>query len=606
MHQTPPPRGRRSLPLVAGLVIAAVLLGERAAAASAAIPAARDRWVEVRSPSFVVLANTNERKAREVAASFERFRRALQHLRPDASHQHPVPLRIVVFDSDRSYEPYKLYTGDRSGALVGQFQHAAWADYILLNGNPRQGDALPVVYHEYVHAFLRTNFTGVPLWLEEGLAEVYSTFTTDGSTLLVGRPHADHVRLLRERSFLPLAELFAADARSPAYREGERAGIFYAQSWLLAHYVMIGGGERVDQLRAFLDALRGGEPAALAFDAAFGRTMDELARELRAYVNSPTFPYLRLELAALGAEPALEVRPVPVAEALYELGTALALRGPETADAARAHLEAAAAAGVVDAWASLGLLEERRGRPAAAAELYGRAASAGAGRALSLVLQAQAMLAEGATPEAARTARALARRALALEPSYVEAEALVGRSYLIGDEPPAEGIAALDAALARLPGRPDVAYALAMLRLRAGDVTAAEHLIRAVVVPLGSADMAGHARQALERAQVKAMVDPAIASGDLDHAEEALRNALNGVSDPELRADLEGRLAQIADHRASAARFDRFNAAVSRANAGDLATAEEELRALRREVSEPPLQQAIDDALAKLAAARGR
>ena len=598
MSDTPSSR-RRGAFLLSILVVCAPLAPANARAAD--IAAARDTWIEARSPSFTILANTGERKAREVALSFERFRQALQQLRPDATTQHPVPLRVILFDDDRSFDPYKLYADSGRGALVGQFQHAAYADHILLNAHPRDGDALPVVYHEYVHAFLRSNFTGVPLWLEEGLAELYSTFAVEGGELLVGRAQPDHVRTLRERSFLPLAELFAADQRSPFYREGERVGIFYAQSWLLVHYVMIGGGERVAQMGAFLASIRGGAPAEEAFRTAFGRSMGDLEKELRGYVNTRTFRYLRVPVGSLGPEPAVTVRSVPAGEALYELGTALAMRGPETAQPARAHLEAAAAAGVADAWASLGYVEQRLGRRAEAAALYERARAAGAGKALSLVLQAQASLGPDATPASSLAARALLARALETEPGYAEAQALLGRSYVVGEEPPAEGIAALAAALPRLPGRADVAYDLAILRMRAGDFAGAEELIRTVVVPLGSAELARHAERALERARVKALVDPAIASGDLGRAEEALRTALADTRDAELRVELEARLAQAVAHRASADRFARFNAAVEVANSGRLHEAKKQLEALRSEATEPALQKAIDDVLAQIA-----
>jgi tetratricopeptide (TPR) repeat protein len=595
-------RSRPRRPLLLALSLVALSVWPRAGHAAANdIPAARQRWVEVRTPSFVVLSSTGKRKAQEIAVSFERFRQALELLRPGVAHRHPVPLRVIVFDDDRGFAPYKLYSGDRRDSLVGQFQHAAWADFILFNGNPREGDALPVAYHEYVHAFLRTGFRGVPLWLEEGLAEMFSTFAIVEGEIVVGLAEPDHVRLLRERTFLPLAELLAADQGSPVYRDAERAGLFYAQSWLLAHYVMLGSGERSEQVRDLLDRLRAGEAAESALHAAFGRSTEEIERQLRGYVNAPGFPFLRVPMSTLGIEPETTVREVGAPEVLYELGTALAMRGPETATAARAHLEAAAAGGVPDAWASLGWVEQQLGHPDVAAALYEKAVVAGAGRALSLALRAHSVVDADATMDEARSGQELARRALALEPSYAEAQAILGRSFLLLDGPAENGIAALEAALELLPTRPDIAHALAILRLRQGDVAAADQLVREVVVPFGTATLATLAQAAVEREKVRAFVGPALESGDLDRAEEALQTALEQSRDPGLRAELTEGLARVGRHRASARKFAAFNDAIALANAGDTAAARERLEALRSETGEEPaLSGAIDDALGKI------
>ena len=37
---------------------------------------------------------------------------------------------------------------------------------------------------------------------------------------------------------MPLQELFAVTRDSPEYNESSRQGIFYAESWLLTHYLM--------------------------------------------------------------------------------------------------------------------------------------------------------------------------------------------------------------------------------------------------------------------------------------------------------------------------------------------------------------------------------
>src|SRR5262249_16193790 len=62
----------------------------------------------------------------------------------------------------------------------------------------------------------------VPLWLNEGLAEYYSTFTVDNGVPSVGKPIESHIDWLRTHRLIPLAELFATTHASRDYHEGDR------------------------------------------------------------------------------------------------------------------------------------------------------------------------------------------------------------------------------------------------------------------------------------------------------------------------------------------------------------------------------------------------
>ncbi|HEV8240717.1 MAG TPA: hypothetical protein VGS57_15215 [Thermoanaerobaculia bacterium] len=595
---------RRRAAVFSLLVFAAA--GARAATADKAgivapLPAAAgDEWIELRTPSFVTLTNAGERKGREIALGFERFRAAMQMLRPQGIQQAPVPTLILVFKSDKSFDPYKPAPENGRGQLLGLFQQSQLGNYILINGYPSSGSALPVVYHEYAHSVMHASFADLPLWLDEGMAELYATFEVERGELLVGKPLADHVRTLREKSFVPLQRLFAVDHDSPEYNESERVGMFYAESWLVVHYLMLGGEERLQKTRAFLDGIASGQAPEAAFRGAFGYGFDQLEKELRGYVNAPTFAYARLPQGEVGPEPSVALRAVPRGEVLLALGSSLALRSGDPA-AARAHLEAAAAAGVADAWAMLGFVEERGHHDAAEEELYKKAVDAGAARPVSLMLAARSRLEPAtATPDDAHAARALLERALQAEPSYAEARALLGKTWMIGDDDPAAGIAHLEKAYEQLGGRVDVAYDLAMLELRAGHLARAEELVRTVVVPHGSAELAAHAQRALEHAKAGATVNDALASGDAGRAITALQAALAEATDPELRGELEARLQEAKEQQTKQAEIERYNAAVAQANAGKLAQARTELRALRAETTDAELQTTIDDVLAKL------
>ena len=64
-----------------------------------------------------------------------------------------------------------------------------------------------------------------------------------------------------------LADLMAVDRASPVYNEGQRRGMFYAQSWALMHYLMLGSRTRSAELAAYMAQLKAGASAERALSA---------------------------------------------------------------------------------------------------------------------------------------------------------------------------------------------------------------------------------------------------------------------------------------------------------------------------------------------------
>ena len=102
--------------------------------------------------------------------------------------------------------------------------------------------SLRTIFHEYVHVVIDNLSQAMPVWLNEGLAEYYSTFQVDegGRRAVVGRLIPSHLQLLNERRHLSIAELLAVETSSASYNEGERQTLFYAQSWALVHMLVSG------------------------------------------------------------------------------------------------------------------------------------------------------------------------------------------------------------------------------------------------------------------------------------------------------------------------------------------------------------------------------
>src|SRR6185369_11829680 len=187
-----------------------------------------------------------------------------------------------------------LYQG-RPANVAGYSQACDDVNYITMSLDPRERDPFGVAFHEYVHLHLRDNIPGVPLWLNEGLAEFYGSLQFSGGEALLGLPLPYYIRLLRSEEMLPLATLLGIDSRSPHYNEQDQSGIFYGESWALVHYLMLGGGPgRQDQFKRFLQLVSRGDDVVKALESSFGMTLDTIEKELYAYVRRGYLPSLRI------------------------------------------------------------------------------------------------------------------------------------------------------------------------------------------------------------------------------------------------------------------------------------------------------------------------
>lgn len=76
------------------------------------------------------------------------------------------------------------------------------------------------------------------MWLNEGLAEFFSTFQYEKGRAIIGRPLEAQLIFLNQVAWLPLQAVLAAKMDSPEYNEDFRNSVFYAQAWALVHYLL--------------------------------------------------------------------------------------------------------------------------------------------------------------------------------------------------------------------------------------------------------------------------------------------------------------------------------------------------------------------------------
>ena len=266
-------------------------------------------WRRIDSPNFTVVGDVGARTLRDVAVKFEGFRETLARVLTERATTTAVPTVVIVFPSDRAFTPFKpLYQGKPVSGIAGLFVGRQDANYIAVVAQP-DSEGMRIVFHEYAHLVIANDMRHVPAWLNEGLAEFYSTYDVSdgGREALIGRAISHHLLELNESSLLKLDELINVDHQSPLYNERNRRSVFYAQSWALTHRLLLGEPKRTKELRAYLDRLTEGLKPTAAWQKAFGTA--DVERELREYVRSQSFRAVRYKfsekLASFEAAPSL-------------------------------------------------------------------------------------------------------------------------------------------------------------------------------------------------------------------------------------------------------------------------------------------------------------
>ncbi|MGH9398826.1 MAG: tetratricopeptide repeat protein [Thermoanaerobaculia bacterium] len=458
---------------------------------AATLPSRSDAWFRLETAHFTIYSNASESKAKEVGLDLERLRCVLLLLKDSLTANSPVPTSVFVFKSDAAMELYKpLYRG-KPRNLSGYFLSSPDGNTIALaaswNSDPRR-----VIYHEYLHYFLRNNFPPQPLWYHEGLAEFYSSFRATERHAEIGLPLENHIRRLRDEGLMPVEKLFSIRHDSPDYNEESRQGVFYAQSWALVHYLMRSDSNRTAQLGRFLLVMQQGRPQDEAFREAFQTDYSTLLSDLVRYIRGSRFLYMSVSFAHLNVPGQTRTERISYEETLSKLGELLAHGQPDRAGEAEAHFQAALAANPshAGALAGLGVLRMRQEKYDEAAELLRKAVASGSGdfrahfhlgQLLMYTLSKQPF--EIGHPDARQRrvvdeARAAFRRSLELNGDFAEARGALGRTFIVEDDSRLdEGIAELEATVRLLPSRKDLALELAGLYDRKSEFEKSEEML---------------------------------------------------------------------------------------------------------------------------------
>ncbi len=188
-----------------------------------------------------------------------------------------------------------------------------------MDGDGVRGAALQLIFHEYTHFYLASQFAGeYPPWFNEGMAELMGFAKFDQGKAIMQVPMW-RVYEARDGDWIPFERLIRVDRNSPEYQSHKLADSFYSQAWLTVHYGMVENRAFGKQMFEFLNLLNNLRPFDEAARTAFGPDLGVIDKQLRDYSRKTSMASGSI---AIGEVPAVTLparKPVAELDALANI-----------------------------------------------------------------------------------------------------------------------------------------------------------------------------------------------------------------------------------------------------------------------------------------------
>lgn len=376
---------------------------------------AEEHWISLTTPHFEMYTTNGASSGTRALQVFERVRAFFLEASP--SKQAPdMPVRIIAFRSEKEFAPYRP-----NGGVAAYYQRSRKRDYIVMQD--LNTDNYRTAVHEYTHLIVEHSGVKLPVWLNEGLADVYSSLEAKGEQTMVGRPLAGRLQVLAQEKWLDLPLLTSVGQDSPYYNDRGKMPIFYAESWALTHMLVLGSGYH-DGFSRFVASVSAGNSAEASFASVYGKTLTQVRKDLDGYFQKTTVQVslFNVKLEKINLHPAVaDLAPLHTALALTDLLASQPGKAREAAN--RLNQLAAEYPQNAEIEESLGYSAWQSGNPRAAAAHFAKAAEAGIDDPEMLFHYATLI---GQDEDKLQTSIAAVKKALALKPEYREAKYFLG------------------------------------------------------------------------------------------------------------------------------------------------------------------------------------
>jgi tetratricopeptide (TPR) repeat protein len=272
------------------------------AAPNPALAKAKDepKWIEVHTAHFSVITDAGEKRGREVALRMEQMRAIFGRLLLKKKLTMPVPITVISLKSDKQYGT----VAPAKQSMAGGF-YVPGPDRVYIVLNLFETDPWRAVAHPLAHYFLNYNYPPAQGWFDEGLAEYFGSIQIDKQVGMGGDPELapewhedifDEVRrdpnvpqsltqLVSSPVWLSMVDLFTMKHDGSGAREGTHNTLYYAQSWIVVHYLL--NKNKLPETGTYFDlVLNQKVPVEKAMVQAFDMSPAQMEDAVKTYFKS--------------------------------------------------------------------------------------------------------------------------------------------------------------------------------------------------------------------------------------------------------------------------------------------------------------------------------
>jgi hypothetical protein len=255
-------------------------------------------WREFVTPHFHLYTDLADRAARRVLEDCEATYAALAEVGFALGDVPAVTTDLVVFRSRHEYASFA--PAERVVAFFTDDRHLSEPRPTVVMSSGLDQRSREVFQHELTHRFVHRFILDPPLWLNEGLAELFSTLRFDKGQVIIGEQPSQYrfvagassaafVHGLVVSRLPSIRELAVAGDERFHDRRHERGPYFYAGSWVLLHLLFNGPEDYRPKFIAYFTALARGQSHEDAFSTTLETIgVERLEEEYRRYVMRDT------------------------------------------------------------------------------------------------------------------------------------------------------------------------------------------------------------------------------------------------------------------------------------------------------------------------------
>ena len=258
------------------------------------------KWIEVHTSHFSVLSDAGEKRGREVALRMEQMRTVFGQVLLKNKLKMPVPITVIALKSDKQYG----LVAPAKQSMAAGFYVPGW-DRIYIVLNLFETDPWQAVAHPLAHYFLNYNYPPAAGWFDEGLAEYFGSIHIGKQVEIGGDPELqsdwhedvfDEMRrdpntpqsltqLLSSPVWLSMVDLFTMKHDGSGAREGTHNTMYYAQSWMVVHYLV--NKNKMPEAGTYFDLVQNQKvPVEKAMVQAFDMSPEQMEDAVKTYFKS--------------------------------------------------------------------------------------------------------------------------------------------------------------------------------------------------------------------------------------------------------------------------------------------------------------------------------